>query len=481
VVIPRVVVAGTASGVGKTTVATGLMAALARRGDSVAGFKVGPDFIDPSYHALATGRPGRNLDAFLSGPELIAPLFLHGAAGADVAVVEGVMGLFDGRSGDGELASTAHVAKLLDAPVLLVVDAGGMARSVAALVHGYATFDPDLRLAGVVLNRVGSPWHEELLRDALTPSGPPVVGVLRRDPELSTPERHLGLVPVAERRAEAARAASALGERVAASCDLEAIVALARGAGPLPGAAWDPRGALAAAREGGPGASPRRGDTSTRHGGRPVPSPPRGRERATPRPGVAVAGGPAFSFLYEENLELLRAAGAELLPFDPREDPALPEGTRALLLGGGFPEAHAAELAANEPLREEVRALAESGAPVVGECGGNLYLGRELDGHPMCGVIDARARMTDSLSLGYREAEALADSSLAPRGARLRGHEHHYTALDPPAGPAPAWRLRARGRDRDEGWISGGVHASYLHSHWASTPEVAARVVGAAS
>ena len=446
--IARVVVAGTASGVGKTTVATGLMAALARRGDAVAGFKAGPDFIDPSYHALATGRPGRNLDAFLSGPELIAPLFLHGAAGADVAVVEGVMGLFDGRSGAGEQASTAHVAKLLDAPVVLVVDASGMARSVAALVRGFGVFDPDLRLGGVVLNRVGSDWHEEILREALDPLGVPVVGVLRRDPALGTPERHLGLVPVAERRAEAARAVEALGERVGEGCDLEAIVALARAAGPLRARPWDPPAAVAA--------------------------------RGGPRVGVAVAGGPAFSFLYEENLELLRAAGADLLPLDPCEDPTLPEGTQALYLGGGFPEVHAAELAANEPLREEVRALARSGAPVVGECGGNLYLGRALEGHPMCGVIQARARLTESLSLGYREAEALADSPLARRGARLRGHEFHYTALDPPAGPAPAWRLRARGREREEGWIAGGVHASYLHSHWARTPEVAARLVGSA-
>ena len=452
--IPRVVVAGTASGVGKTTVATGLMAALAARGMAVAPFKVGPDFIDPSYHALATGRPGRNLDAFLSGPELLVPLLLHGAAGADVAVVEGVMGLFDGRSGGGELASTAHVAKLLDAPVLLVVDAGGMARSVAALVHGYASFDPALQVAGVVLNRVGSAWHEEILRAALAPSGLPVVGALSRDPALATPARHLGLVPVAERRAEAGDAVEALGARMAAACDLEAIMALARSAGPLPGPAWEPGAALAAAAEEGASA---------------------------PGPRIAVARGPAFSFLYEENLELLEAAGAELVPVDPATDSTLPEDTAALYLGGGFPEAHAGELAANAPLREAVRALAARGAPVVAECGGHLYLCRDLEGHAMCGVLDARARMTDSLSLGYREAEALADSPLAARGTALRGHEFHYSTLEPLAGPAPAWRLRARGGAREEGWVRGGVHASYLHAHWASTPQVAARLVRSAA
>jgi cobyrinic acid a,c-diamide synthase len=195
---PRIVVAGTHSGVGKTTVASGLMAALSSKGYSVSPFKVGPDFIDPSYHTLATGRPGRNLDAFLSGSDLIVPLFVHGAQGADIAVIEGVMGLFDGKGG-GDLASTAHIARLLRAPMVLVVDARAMSRSVAAMVHGYATFDPNLRLAGIVLNRVGSRAHETMLREALKPLGIPVLGVLRRDGNIQTPDRHLGLVPVAER------------------------------------------------------------------------------------------------------------------------------------------------------------------------------------------------------------------------------------------------------------------------------------------
>ena len=214
--IPRLVIAGTSSGAGKTTVAVGLLAALAARGVRATGFKVGPDFIDPSYHALASGRPGRNLDAFLSGPELIAPLFRHGSAGAEVAIVEGVMGLFDGASGRGELASTAHVAKLLRAPIVLVVDAAAMARSVAAIVHGYATFDPDVDVAGVILNRVGSPWHVELLREALAPLEVPVLGALPREEAIATPERHLGLVPVAEREPRAREAIATLAAAVAA-------------------------------------------------------------------------------------------------------------------------------------------------------------------------------------------------------------------------------------------------------------------------
>jgi cobyrinic acid a,c-diamide synthase len=473
VVIPRLVVAGTHSGVGKTTVATGLAAAFAARGRRVAAFKVGPDFIDPSYHALASGRPGRNLDPFLCGPELVGPLFAHGAAGADLAIVEGVMGLFDG-AGDGELASTAQVAKLLRAPVLLVVDAGGLARSVAALVHGYATWDPGLRLAGVVLNRVASDRHERLLRQALAPL--PVVAVLRRQAAVATPERHLGLVPAAERAAAAARTVAALGAAVDAAADLDAVAALAAAAPPLAVTPWDPHAALAAS------------------GG-----PPAGRTGARPAR-VAVAAGPAFTFVYQENLELLEAAGAELAGFDPTADGDLPAGSDAVYLGGGFPETYGEALAANRPMRAAVRAFAAGGRPLVAECGGLLYLSRSLDGRPMCGVLPAAARMGGRLTLGYRYARAAGPSVLAAPGQEVRGHEFHYSALDPPAGPSPAWLLDGgggasiddrpaarKGPDgevpaplRPEGFVAGGVHASYLHTHWAGRPGMAARLVAAA-
>ena len=447
---PRIVVAGTHSGVGKTTVASGLMAALSKepRGLRVAPFKVGPDFIDPSYHALATGRPGRNLDAFLSGPDLVAPLFAHGSRSADVAVVEGVMGLFDGKGGAGELASTAHVAKLLKAPVLLVVDASAMARSAAAIVHGYATFDPEVDLAGVILNRVGSPTHERMLRDAIEPLGVPIFGVLRRSAVVRAPGRHLGLIPTAERETEARAALDAAGEMIARSCDIEGILRLARSAGHLSVEPWRPEVPE------GPGP-----DQSVR---------------------VAVAAGPSFSFLYEENLELLRGAGAGISFFDPTTDEDLPDGTDALYLGGGFPETYADALAENEPLKKQVRRFAASGRPVIAECGGLLYLASELDGRPMCGVIDAEARMTSRLTLGYREARAVSGSPLAEADTPVRAHEFHYSAIEPgdEHSASPAWEIPGRGT---EGFARGGVHASYLHLHWAATPEIPRRLVRAAA
>nr|WP_202510182.1 cobyrinate a,c-diamide synthase [Streptomyces sp. SID5643] len=447
------VVAAPSSGSGKTTVATGLMAAFAGRGLAVSPHKVGPDYIDPGYHALATGRAGRNLDAYLCGPELVGPLFLHGARGCDIAVVEGVMGLYDGAAGEGELASTAHVAKLLRAPVVLVVDASSQSRSVAALVHGFASWDPEVRAGGVILNKVASDRHEELLREALEQAGVPVLGVLRRAAQVSTPSRHLGLVPVAERQGAAVEAVAAMAAQVADGCDLKALEALARTAGAVPGgsAPWTP-------------ASP------THHATR---SDEADQQRA---PVVAIAGGPAFTFSYTEHTELLAAAGAEVVTFDPLRDEELPEGTAGLVIGGGFPEMYASELSANEPLRKAVAALAESGAPVAAECAGLLYLCRELDGLPMCGVLDARARMSERLTLGYRDAVAVGDSVLAAAGTRMRGHEFHRTVVEPGSGAEPAWGVRGP-RPRVEGFVQRGVHASYLHTHWASEPGVARRFV----
>ncbi|WP_432147023.1 cobyrinate a,c-diamide synthase [Streptomyces sp. bgisy084] len=451
--IPRLVIAAPSSGAGKTTVATGLMAAFAEAGLTVSPHKVGPDYIDPGYHSLATGRPGRNLDAYLCGPGRIAPLFLHGAAGADLALVEGVMGLFDGASGMGELSSTAQVAKLLRAPVVLVVDASSQSRSVAALVHGFASWDPEVRLAGVILNKVGSDRHEELLREAMDSSGVPVLGALRRDGRAGTPSRHLGLVPVAERRTEAVESVAELAARVREGCDLAALLALARTVPELPDAAWDPAAQLAPAE--GAAATPQ-------------------------KPLIAVAGGAAFTFSYAEHAELLAAAGAEVAPFDPLRDEQLPPGTQGLVIGGGFPEMYAPDLSANAPLRAAVAGLAASGAPVSAECAGLLYLSRSLDGKPMCGVLPAEARMTERLALGYREAVALRDNALAAAGTRVRGHEFHRTALEPGAGADPAWGLTHPER-RVEGFVSGGVHASYLHVHWAAEPSLAGRLVASAA
>ena len=446
--IPRVVIAGTSSGAGKTSVACGLIGALRECGMHVQGFKVGPDYIDPTHHALASGRPGRNLDAFLSGPELIAPLMRHGSEGAEIAVIEGVMGLFDGASGRGELASTAHVAKLLQAPVLLVVDASSMARSAAAVIHGFRSFDPDVDVAGVIFNKVGSDIHEQLLREAVEPLGVPVFGALRRDAAAVTPERHLGLVPVVEREAGARAALTALADGMARSADVEGIVRLARAAPVLPGESWSPVST-----------EPLRAGTR-----------------------IAIAGGPAFSFHYQENLELLEAAGAELVPFDPLEDEALPAGTGALVLAGGFPEVFGEELSANCALRAEVAAFARGGRPVLAECGGLLYLCASLDGHEMCGVLPGRAEMGKRLSLGYREATAAAATPWLARGERVRGHEFHYSrveALDPDA--APAWTLSARTFERPDGMVVSGVQAGYLHVHWAAHPQIARAFARAAA
>lgn len=465
--VPRLVVAAPSSGSGKTTVATGLMAAFAARGLAVSPHKVGPDYIDPGYHALATGRVGRNLDAYLCGPELVAPLFLHGARGCDIAVVEGVMGLYDGAAGQGELASTAQVAKLLRAPVVLVVDASSQSRSVAALVHGFVSWDPQVRIGGVILNKVASDRHEALLREALESVGVPVLGALRRAAAVETPSRHLGLVPVAERGAQAVEAVAAMAAQVLAGCDLEGLAALARGAGALPGAAWDAAEAVAGA---GAGAETGAGITDRPGDDRPA------RPAEGPAPTVAVAGGAAFTFSYAEHTELLTAAGADVVTFDPLRDERLPAGTAGLVVGGGFPEVYAAELSANEGLRKEVAALAESGAPVAAECAGLLYLCRELDGRPMCGVLDATARMTGRLTLGYREAVAVGDSVLAAAGTRTRGHEFHRTVVEPGAGAAPAWGVLAPVK-RVEGFVERGVHASYLHTHWASSPGAARRFV----
>ncbi len=443
--VPRIVVAAPASGHGKTTVATGIIRALTSRGFTVAPFKVGPDYIDPGYHGLAAGRVGRNLDPYLVGTERVAPLFAHGAAGADIAVVEGVMGLYDGATGEGELASTAQVAKLLQAPVLFVVDAAAQGRSIAALVHGFRAFDPEVRLAGVILNRVGSETHRSILTDALDELGLPVLGALRREAAVSAPSRHLGLVPVAERRAEAVDAVEALGGLLDTSVQLDEVYRLARSAPPLAVTAWDP------AEEVGRGCGP--------------------------RPRIAVASGPAFTFSYAENAELLAAAGAEVCPFDPLHDEALPEGVGGLVLGGGFPEVYAPELAANEALREEVSRFGRLGGAIAAECAGLLYLGKSLDGLPMCGVVDAEAVMTDRLTLGYRHAVAASESVLAAAGTRVSGHEFHRTAVSPSAGSPPAWHWRRNGGAVTEGFAGTRIHASYLHLHWAGAPSIARRLV----
>ncbi|MFE6506150.1 cobyrinate a,c-diamide synthase [Nocardioides sp. NPDC057767] len=511
VTLPRLVVAAPSTGSGKTTIATGLMAALRASGHEVSGHKVGPDYIDPGYHALATGRPGRNLDPHLVGVERVVPLLLHGAAGADVAVIEGVMGLYDGRLGTDGFASTAHVAALTSSPVVLVLDVARMSRSAAAIAAGMAAFDPSVRIGGVVLNRCSPGRNADEIRRALDQVGLPVLGMLPRDETLATPSRHLGLVPVAERD-ESVALIERLGEQVAAHLDLSALLDVARSAPDLDAEPWDPAMALEI------DASP-----------------------AGERPVVAVAGGRAFTFRYPETEELLEAAGCDVRPFDPLTDPTLPEGTKGIYLGGGFPEMYAAELAANASLLRDLKAAVQAGIPTVAECAGLLYLAESLDGVPMAGAIPAHAAMSERLTLRYPVAVAASDSLLTRAGEQVTGHEFHRTTTSPAAGTQAAWSIEsarppaekslasaetsvvasekslasaepsvlgdesrvsrptatdsapksANSADAADGSAGGGdgsalmgfasdtLHASYLHVHWAGHPKLAVRFAAA--
>jgi cobyrinic acid a,c-diamide synthase len=415
------------------------MAALAARGWSVAGHKVGPDFIDPGYHALATGRPGRNLDPFLVGEHRVVPLLLHGARSADVAVIEGVMGLFDGRLGTAGESSTAHVAELTASPVLLVVDISHASRTHAAVIAGMAAFDTGVRIAGVILNKAASARHADEVCNALGPTGIPVLGVLPRDDGIETPSRHLGLVPAAE-RTESAHTIRRMAEVIAAHIDIDAVVRIARDAEALPDVPWDP----------------------TRDIRPPTPA----------RPVVAMAGGRAFTFRYAETEELLRAAGCDMVEFDPLVDATLPAGTAGIYLGGGFPEVHAAELGENRCLMAELRSAIAAGIPTVAECAGLLYLCRTLDGTPMVGAVPADAAMTTGLTLGYRTATSPAESVLAEAGEQVTGHEFHRTEITSvDVDGHPAWHLPAG----PEGFATPTLHAAYLHTHWAGHPALAQR------
>ena len=446
--IPRLVIGGVSSGAGKTTVTVALSRALKARGLRVALFKCGPDYLDPTYHARAVGRPTHNLDGWMMGRDAVRSTFLEATGDADVALIEGVMGLFDGTSPTGEEGSTAEVAKWLEAPVVLVFDAGGMARSAAALVDGFARFDEALRFAGAIANRVGSRGHADLLRKALR--GTTFFGALPSDAAGAFPERHLGL-----RTADADALPEALLERwgVQASewLGVDALLEVAATAPPLEDAATAGAAPLAS------------------------------------RARIGVAHDEAFHFYYVDNLRRLESLGATLVRFSPLHDRTLPE-VDGLYLGGGYPEVHAAALAANAPMREAVAAFVRRGGPVYAECGGLMYLTeaiRTLDGerHPMVGVLAAEARMHDKLqALGYVEVETQARTLLGPKGTRFRGHQFRYSELDPePAESVVArcYSLRRRrgGETRREGYATSGVIASYVHAHWASNPNVPAAFV----
>lgn len=457
--IPRLLLAAPMSGSGKTTLMAGLIAAFTTRGLRVAPFKVGPDYIDPSYHTVAAGRTCHNLDAWMLPPNQIAALVTRRTHDADLALIEGVMGLFDGYSGEDDTGSSAHIARLTATPVLLVLDVRAQARTAAALVHGLRDFDPHTHMAGVILNRVGSAKHAQMVTAAIEQHvGLPVVGALHRSDELHLPERHMGLVPTTEPGRWPAWLAQARA-RVTEQVDLDRVWQLACSCAEIPLASSAPPPAYQSALA------------------------------MSAPPVIAVAQDAAFSFHYADNLDLLREAGAHLVPFSPLADAVLPPDTQALYLCGGFPELYAAELAGNAALRDQIRQAAAAGTPIYAECGGLMYLTETLldqEGRvfPMVGVLPGCSRMTPHLTLGYRTIVAHGANWLLQPGETLRGHEFHYSTWerDAPA-IAPAYTILPDqwcSDPRPDGALIGNVLASYVHLHFLARPELAARFVAAA-
>ena len=453
--IKACVIAGTHSGCGKTSVSLGLMASLARRGLLVQPFKCGPDFIDPGHHALACAREGKpvpshNLDGWMLDESTNLDIFNRYAQGCDVAVVEGVMGLFDGFSGTGDEGSTSQMAKILGLPVILVVDARSMARSAAALVAGYADFDGDVNIAGVIFNRVGSDNHAELLVEAMSlVPDVPVLGCLRRDESLATPSRHLGLVMAGEDGADLGRY-HRLADWAESGIDMDALLEA------LP-------------------------ETEAVPPFEPVPE-----IGSVP---IGLARDAAFSFYYEENLRMLREAGARLVEFSPMEDLHLPDNLSGLYLGGGYPQLYAFELGQNTRMRREIKEFCDSGRPVYAECGGFMYLMNDIitgrGRYAMAGVFPLRAEMGETFrSLGYREIRTRRDSPLGPAGGVARGHEFHYSAIQGEIDHLAVASIYAvSGRkgpvDAPEGFLHGNTLGSYVHLHFGSNPGLARAFVDA--
>ena len=450
--IPRIVVGGTHSGVGKTSVAVGIMGALARKGRRVQGFKIGPDFLDTSFHTAVTGRPSRNLDSWMIPRKKIPSIFTSGCEGADVAIIEGVMGVFDGVDGKSEAASTSEVAKMLKAPVILVIDAYGLAGSAAALVLGYKGLDPEMQLSGVILNRVAGDAHAEMCRDAIKRhSKVPVLGAITVNRDIALPERHLGLVRATEM--ENMKVLDRIIDHVESHVDLDLIEGLARSAAELP-----------------------------------VPKKPNVRyEMDRDETVIAVAKDRAFNFYYQENLDRLVEAGARLESFSPIEDKMIPENASGLYIGGGYPEVYASGLAANHPMLDSVAKYAEDEMPIYAECGGLMYLTKsiqDLNGveHRTVGLLDAKTSMVKRLTLSYTLAKTTKPNILTRTGNLVRGHEFHFSALeDMPRDAEFAYELK-RGvgvGDGRDGWTCYSTLASYMHTNFASDERMAERFVEA--
>lgn len=443
VTIPRMVIAGTSSNVGKTTVMVGLIRALRARGLRVAVFKCGPDYLDPTYHVRAANAPCHNLDGWMMGREAVLSTFIRASRGTNIALLEGVMGLFDGASPTSNEGSTAEIAKWLHAPVLLVCDAGGMARSIAALAKGFSTFDADLQISGLICNQLGSRGHLDLLRQA-TAGSPPVMGGLPKEAALAFADRHLGLYG-ADRATVSEDIFVAWGDRVSKWCDIDAMLALAHTAPVLPDIHVPERIVMDGARC-----------------------------------RIGLAFDEAFHFYYDDNLRRLESLGAELVRFSPIHDAHLPD-VDGLYFGGGYPEVHAEALSGNGSMLREVRAFAEAQGPIYGECGGLMYLSdgiRTLSGvvHAMVGFIPGEAEMKDRLqALGYVEIETKENTLLGPAGLRFRGHQFRYSDFRLPPDVERTYSVvRRRGGEMfQEGYRRGNTLASYVHAHWASNPLLA--------
>lgn len=447
--IPRIVLAGTHSGVGKTTLATGLMAALNKRKRPIQGYKVGPDYIDPSYHTAATGRPSRNLDRWLLG-EHLSSVFVQSTR-ERWAVIEGVMGLFDGMSGTAGFGSTADVAKLLNAPILLIVDASSMSRSVAALVHGFKTYDPDVSLQGVILNRVKSLAQEKILREALQDLQIPVLGVLPKETSLHLPERHLGLVPVGE-GGLLEGFIDTLSELITKHVDLEQVECIMHGAPDLD-----------------------EYDFATTKDDSPSFNQPNPEDKFL----LGLAWDEAFLFYYQDALDMAERLNCNIIPFSPLHDQSLPENLDGIFLGGGFPELHLKELSENISFLNSLRAFTASGRPIYAECGGYMYLGKSITNFegielPMAGLIPMKAEMTKRLQgIGYRRGIFQKDNFLGPRGTVVQGHEFHYSRVTFESEIPAAYELFKGGQtDRMEGYAKDNLIASYLHLNFAGHPEL---------
>ncbi len=481
------IIAGERSGVGKTTVTLALLSYLKRQGLQVQSFKVGPDYIDPMFHRYVTGRSCRNLDPVLTSEAYVQQCFDRHAQTATHTLVEGVMGLFDGASGQDGFASTAHIARLLDLPILLVLNCSGMSASIAALAHGYRSFDPRLNVAGVVLNRVASDRHLELLKTALEPLKLPILGVLRRQDDITIPDRHLGLVPTAELENLNAvvKQLAHVGETCFDWTQLMPLLERQRAGG----RGQKARKAEGAREEEDATQNISEGDASrtklkTQNSLLPSLLTP----HSSPLTRLAIAQDSAFSFYYADNLDLLEALGAELMPWSPMHDRSLPEGIQGLYLGGGFPEVFAAQLAENVSARCSVQAAIRAGLPTYAECGGLMYLCEQITNFeeqtfPMVGVLPTTAVMGKRLTLGYRHAIARQDSLLLDKGTTVWGHEFHRSYLAQESSSPLFSRLKTPGSplETSEGWQSPNLHASYMHLHWGARPEIPARFLERAS